>query len=218
MGRREWMGVRERRWKTAPDARKRVAVFAIVAAALAVGVMACAEGDESSPTGAKKDNTRGEVSRADSEALEDESVGESGESASQQEAREMAKDYVDTIAISRTALIEQLEDQGFSHADAVYAVAAFDWHEQAVRMARDYLDLGSSRRALIHQLEFEGYSHADAVYAVDVISPDWNEQAVRSAKGYRDTFSYSRKRVIHELEREGFTPAQAEYGVQKAYG
>ena len=77
--------------------------------------------------------------------------------------------YLDTAAFSRSGLIKQLEYEGYSTADATYAVDAVapDWNEQAAKAAKDYLDTsGFSRSGLIQQLEYEGYTNAQAVYGV----------------------------------------------------
>jgi Host cell surface-exposed lipoprotein len=72
-------------------------------------------------------------------------------------------------AFSRKGLIEQLKYEGYSKAEAEYAVDAINvnWKEQAVKSAKDYLDYQSfSRSGLIEQLEYEGFTHAQAVYGV----------------------------------------------------
>lgn len=81
-----------------------------------------------------------------------------------------ALDYLDVMAFSYTGLIEQLEFEGYSHAEAVYGAdhCGADWYEQAARSAAEYLDVMSfSRSELIEQLEFEGFTHDQAVYGVD---------------------------------------------------
>lgn len=80
-----------------------------------------------------------------------------------------ARDYLEVMAFSYTGLIEQLEYEGYSHAEAVYGAdhCGADWYEQAVRSAAEYLDVMSfSRSGLIEQLEFEGFTHDQAVYGV----------------------------------------------------
>jgi hypothetical protein len=65
-------------------------------------------------------------------------------------------------------LIEQLEFEGYSHSEAVYAAdnCGADWNEQAVKKAKQYLEHSSfSRSGLIDQLEFEGFTHSQAEYA-----------------------------------------------------
>jgi Host cell surface-exposed lipoprotein len=89
------------------------------------------------------------------------------ESVSRDNAKEMARSYLDYAAFSRTGLIEQLEYEGFSKADATYGADATrtNWFKQAARMAADYLDYQAfSRRGLIAQLKYEGFTSAQATY------------------------------------------------------
>lgn len=88
---------------------------------------------------------------------------------SQENAREQAESYLDFAAFSRTGLIKQLEFEGYSAADAEFAVDAVsaDWMEQAVKKAESYLELTSfSRSGLIDQLEFDGFTSAEAEHGV----------------------------------------------------
>lgn len=89
--------------------------------------------------------------------------------ASQEQAVGTAEDYLDTTAFSKTGLIDQLVFEGFSKADAKFAVAhiTVNWSEQAALSAKSYLSTQHfSRSGLIGQLEFEGFTHAQAVYGV----------------------------------------------------
>jgi SOS response regulatory protein OraA/RecX len=94
----------------------------------------------------------------------------SGETVSQQNAVRAAKDYIEYTAFSRQGLIEQLEYEGFSNADAIYGAdrSGADWMEQAVKCAEEYLEYSAfSRQGLIEQLEYEGFTHEQAVHGVD---------------------------------------------------
>jgi hypothetical protein len=89
--------------------------------------------------------------------------------ASQQNAVRSAKDYIDMSGFSRQGLINQLEYEGFSTEDAIYAVdhITVDWNVQAARSAKDYLDMsGFSHSKLVAQLEYEGFTPAQAEYGV----------------------------------------------------
>jgi hypothetical protein len=68
---------------------------------------------------------------------------EPSETASQRNARGTAANYLDFMSFSRTGLIEQLEFEGYSEADAAYGVDALhvDWNEQAANKAAEYLDM-----------------------------------------------------------------------------
>lgn len=88
---------------------------------------------------------------------------------SQQNAVRSALDYLDYTAFSRQGLIRQLEYDGFSTADATYAVDSItvDWNEQAAKSAMDYLDYTSfSRSGLISQLMYDGFTAEQAAYGV----------------------------------------------------
>ena len=73
-------------------------------------------------------------------------------------------------SFSYDGLVEQLEYEGFSHEDAVYAVdnCGADWKEQAVEMAESYLSISTfSRSELIRQLIYEGFTREQAEYGVE---------------------------------------------------
>ncbi len=78
------------------------------------------------------DSTAGEI-------VEDKSASETN---SQYQARSMASDYSDKMASCLTGLIEQLEYEGFSRADATYGANAIDadCNEQAALAAEAYLE------------------------------------------------------------------------------
>src|SRR5699024_613956 len=58
-------------------------------------------------------------------------------SRSQQNALDSAESYLSISAFSRSSLIDQLEFEGFSNADATWAVdnVTVDWSEQAIKSA-----------------------------------------------------------------------------------
>ena len=88
---------------------------------------------------------------------------------SQEQAVGKAESYLDYSAFSLKGLIEQLEYEGFTKADATYAVGHIEvsWNEQAAKKAESYLEMTQfSRSGLIQQLEFEGFTHKQAVYGV----------------------------------------------------
>lgn len=81
-----------------------------------------------------------------------------------------ALDYLEYSAFSRNGLIKQLEYEGYSNDEAVYAVdnCGADWFEQAYKSALEYLDYSSfSKDGLMHQLEYEGFSAEEAQYGAD---------------------------------------------------
>ena len=81
-----------------------------------------------------------------------------------------AESYLSFMAFSYSGLIDQLEYEGYSNAEATYAAdhCGADWYEQAARSAKEYLDLMSfSRESLIDQLEYGGFTYDQAVYGVE---------------------------------------------------
>lgn len=85
----------------------------------------------------------------------------------QKNALRTAKSYLNTMAFSRSSLIEQLEYEQYSSEAAVWAVdhVEADWNEQAAKKAKEYLDMMAlSRRGLIDQLKFEGFTEEEAEY------------------------------------------------------
>jgi colicin import membrane protein len=91
---------------------------------------------------------------------------------SQQNAFDSAQSYLSFSAFSKSGLIDQLEFEGYSTADANWALdnMVVDWNEQAAKSAQSYLEFSSfSRSGLIDQLEFEGYTRSQAEYGVDQV-------------------------------------------------
>lgn len=88
-------------------------------------------------------------------------------SAGQRNAAKSAEQYLAISGFSRSGLIEQLQYEGYSAADATGAVDSLtvNWNEQASRSARQYLDIsGFSRSGLIEQLQYDGYSADQAAH------------------------------------------------------
>ena len=91
---------------------------------------------------------------------------------SQANALESAESHLDFTGFSRSGLIEQLEFEGYSTADATFAVdtVTVDRAEQAARSAKSSMDFSSfSRSSLIDQLEFEGHTSEQAEYGADSV-------------------------------------------------
>jgi len=149
--------------------------------------------------------------------------------ASQEQAARKAADYLDYSSFSRQGLIEQLEFEGFSTADAAYGVDSLsvDWKKQAAQKAKDYLDYSAfSPEGLIEQLEFEGFTNAQAEYGAEAAFNDSGGgaagggsgsasavQAAKKAEEYLSFSAFSRAGLIDQLEFEGFSTADATYGV-----
>ncbi|PJC01906.1 MAG: hypothetical protein CO073_02270 [Candidatus Komeilibacteria bacterium CG_4_9_14_0_8_um_filter_36_9] len=91
---------------------------------------------------------------------------------SQKNAVAKAKSYLGYSAFSYTGLIEQLEYEQFSHADAVYGAdnSGADWNEQAAKKAQSYMEYSAfSRGSLIEQLKYDGFTPAQAEYGADSV-------------------------------------------------
>lgn len=96
----------------------------------------------------------------------------SSETVSQKNAIRSAKTYLDYSAFSRDGLVEQLEYEQFSHADAAYGAdnSGADWNEQAARSAKAYMEYSAfSRGSLIEQLKYEGFAQAQAEHGADSV-------------------------------------------------
>lgn len=90
----------------------------------------------------------------------------------QKNALKKAKSYLDTMAFSKSGLVKQLEFEGFSNEDSVYAVdnCGANWKEQAAKKAESYMDMMAfSRDSLIDQLEFEGFTTEEAEYGAAAV-------------------------------------------------
>lgn len=87
----------------------------------------------------------------------------------QKNALSTALQYLSVLSFSRSGLIDQLEYEGFTNEEAVYAVdnCGADWNEQASKCAKHYLELMPfSRQELVDQLLYEGFTQSQAEYGV----------------------------------------------------
>lgn len=81
-----------------------------------------------------------------------------------------AKNYLRAMPFSKEGLKHQLEFEGYTESEALYAVnnCGADWKAQAVKKAKSYLDtMPFSKQELIKQLEFEGFTEEEARYGVE---------------------------------------------------
>jgi Host cell surface-exposed lipoprotein len=162
----------KRYWRRRSNRGKILTVvgLAVVGLVLLGAALAPSENESTSASSAASSAAVDEAIEAIEEAVE-EAPYSSGLSSGQENARQQAESYLDYSAFSRKGLIEQLEFEGYSTADATYAVdnVTVDWNEQAALKAKDYLDYSSfSRSGLIEQLIFEGFTRAQAEYGVRV--------------------------------------------------
>jgi hypothetical protein len=202
------------------------------------GALGGGESDTSDPTVAETSTESSNSSNEDNGATTSDDSAETEEietdsfTTSQSNAIESAESYLRFTAFSRTGLIDQLEFEGFSNADASFAVDTInpDWFEQAAKSAESYLDFSSfSRQGLIDQLEFEGFTTEEATFGADSagLGESSSESsgsggetvsqsnAVESAESYLRFSSFSRSGLIDQLEFEGYSNADATYAVDK---
>lgn len=86
---------------------------------------------------------------------------------SQQQALRAAQNYLNEAAFSEEWLTAQVKSDGFSDADAEWAVehVGADWNEQAYKKGLEYLTLTSfTYDDLVNQLVFEGFSQSQSEY------------------------------------------------------
>ncbi len=94
------------------------------------------------------------------------------ETPSQESAFMTAKLHITEMPFSHAGLVAQLESDGFSHEDAVYAVDKLnmDWDAKAVEMAAQYVDTMEFTRAdLVDQLMYEGFTGPQAEAAATAV-------------------------------------------------
>ena len=91
---------------------------------------------------------------------------------SQENALGSAESYLSFQNFSKEGLIKQLKFEGYSKADAKFAVnnVEVDWMEQAAGSAESYLSFQNfSKSGLIDQLKFEGYTQEQAEHGAESV-------------------------------------------------
>lgn len=91
---------------------------------------------------------------------------------SQKNAVAKAKSYLSYTAFSHDGLVDQLEYDQFSHADAVYGAdnSGANWNEQAAKKAKSYMEYSAfSRGSLIDQLKYDKFTQAQAEYGANAV-------------------------------------------------
>ena len=114
------------------------------------------------------DDTAADDTAAD-DTVADDDTASSDVSLGQKNALSSAKSYLDISAFSYDGLVEQLEYEGFSHDEALYAAdnCGADWNEQAAKSAENYLKVDSmSKSELLDQLLHEKFTQEQAEYGV----------------------------------------------------
>ena len=83
-----------------------------------------------------------------------------------------AGDYLAFTSFSKPGLKHQLEYEGFTSAEASYAVnhIVVDWNTQCASKAQSYLDFSHfSRQRLKEQLEYEGFTASEIAYGLQAV-------------------------------------------------
>ena len=91
------------------------------------------------------------------------------ETVGEENALKSALSYLRSSSFSYIGLIGQLEYEGYTHAEALFAAdnCGADWYEQAAKCAESYLKHSSfSKSGLIDQLKYDGFSQEQAEYGV----------------------------------------------------
>ena len=140
-----------------------------------------------------------------------------------QSAFDAARYYLDTEAVSKSALIQRMGAGvgAYSEAEALYVVnhVDADWKAEAVEDAknREPDTPLSPKRLMVYLTEADGFSKAEAMYAVSHAGRDWNAEAVMAAKRALDADALSKSQLIKALKLAGFTDAQVRYAVEKVH-
>lgn len=145
-----------------------------------------------------------ENSSADTKKMSENSVSTGKESSSEEttkppleslnenqvQAIQTAKDYLDTMHLSQTELLQMLSVENIDSEDAKFALEylSIDWNQEARKKAKEYCKhkIGFSKEKLKAQLLFDHFTEEEADFAVSHINVNWIEQAEIVAKEYME--------------------------------
>ena len=137
----------------------------------------------------------------------------------QLQAIQTAKDYLDTMHLSQTELLQMLTVENIDLEDAKFAIEYLniDWNQEARKKAKEYCKhkIGFSKEKLKAQLLFDRFTEEEADFAVSHINANWIEQAEIVAKEYMEDGVSSKEDLIDVLMNEGFTKKEAEKATVK---
>ena len=137
----------------------------------------------------------------------------------QLQAIQTAKDYLDTMHLSQTELLQMLSVENIDSEDAKFAIEylRIDWNQEARKKAKEYCKhkIGFSKVKLKAQLLFDHFTEEEADFAVVHINVNWVEQAEIVAKEYMEDGISSKEDLIDALMNEGFTKKEAEKATVK---
>ena len=137
----------------------------------------------------------------------------------QLQAIQTAKDYLDTMPLSQTELLQMLSVENVDSEDAKFALEYLniDWNQEARKKAKEYCKhkIGFSKEKLKSQLLFDHFTEEEADFAMSHINVNWIEQAEIVAKEYMEDGVSSKEDLIDALMNEGFTKKEAEKAALK---
>jgi hypothetical protein len=139
-----------------------------------------------------------------------------------QSAFDAARYYLDTDAVSKSALLQRMGGgvgETYSEAEALYAVnhVNADWKAEALEEAKRRESPISPKRLMWYLTEDDMFSKAEATYALRHAGRDWNAEAVVAARAALDADPLSTSQLAKELKLEGFSAAQVRYAVEKVH-
>lgn len=176
-----------------------------------------------------------ENSSADTKKMSENSVSTGKESSSEEttkppleslnenqvQAIQTAKDYLDTMHLSQTELLQMLSVENIDSEDAKFALEylSIDWNQEARKKAKEYCKhkIGFSKEKLKAQLLFDHFTKEEANFAVSHINANWIEQAEIVAKEYMEDGVTSKEDLIDALMNEGFTKKEAEKATLRGF-
>lgn len=142
-------------------------------------------------------------------------------SENQVQAIQTAKDYLATIPLSQTELLQMLTVEDINLEDAEFALEYLDidWNQEARKKAKEYCKhkIGFSKVKLKAQLLFDHFTEEEADFAVSHINVNWIEQAEIVAKEYMEDGVTSKEDLIDDLMNEGFTKKEAEKATLRGF-
>ena len=140
-------------------------------------------------------------------------------SENQVQAIQTAKDYLDTMPLSQTELLQMLTVEDINLEDAEFAIEYLDidWNQEARKKAKEYCKhkIGFSKVKLKAQLLFDHFTEEEADFALSHVNVDWIEQAEIVAKEYIEDGVSSKEDLVEALMNEGFTKKEAEKATVK---
>ena len=167
-----------------------------------------------------KERSKDSVS-ADTESLGVETTKPPLESLSEKQVQaiQTAEDYLDTMPLSQTELLQMLAVDDIDLEDAKFAIEYLniDWNQEAKKKAKEYCKhkIGFSKVKLKAQLLFDHFTEEEADFAVSHIHVNWIEQAEIVAKEYIEDGVSSKEDLIDALMKEWFTKKEAEKATVK---